>query len=116
MSTDISTDIWYRGVRMTGERRKVLIAMERYEEGLGPRAYRCLLQLMDGQHIRPADAEWLTDGKETPSIARMGQDGCELTAYGRSLADAAETGDVEAMFARTEDGHLMWTADGQSPL
>ena len=96
-----------RDVRMTPERQRVRSAMSVHDEGLGPRAYACLLQLADGRQPHSVDVEWLTDGVESPSIARMGAGGCELTAYGRLLADAANRGDVEMMFALTTLPDLM---------
>lgn len=98
---------WFVGIRSTPERERVYLHMCAEDEGLGPRAYRCLLQLADDIQPTPADVEWLTDGIERPSIARMEGDRCVLTAYGRLLARAADAGDVEMIFALTTMPELM---------
>lgn len=100
-------DRWFRGVRITPERQRVWSAMVSYDEGLGPRAYRCILQLADGRQPTPADVDWLTDGIEEPSLARRGPRGCELTAYGRLLANAADRGDATMVFALTTMPELL---------
>lgn len=98
----MNNSLWFRNVRMTPERQAVHDAMTIDDEGLGPRAYRCLLQLADGQQPSAADVDWLTDGVESISIARMGANGqCELTAHGRLLAGAADRGDAEMIIALT---------------
>ncbi len=100
----MSDESWFsaRGVEMTQNQRTVYDLMTRYEEGLGPRAYACLLQLDAGRQPNERDREWLTDGVEEPALARIAEDGrCVLTAYGRLLADAANRGDFTAMAALT---------------
>jgi hypothetical protein len=93
---------------MTPERMRVGDAMNSYDEGLTPRAYRCLLQLADGQQPTEADIIWLTDCVESSALARIGSDGrSELTAHGRLLTQAADRGDVEAKFALTTMPELL---------
>ncbi len=94
-------ELWFAETRKTPERVHVYNAMVAMDEGLGSRAYRCLLQLADGDALKPDDVEWLTDGVEPSPIARMGDRGCELTALGKLLADAANRGDVQMMLGLT---------------
>jgi hypothetical protein len=99
---DMSESGYFTNVRMTPERHAVWTQMAIDDEGLGARAYRCLLQLADGDQPSRNDVAWMTDGVESPPLAHIGLSGhCELTVFGRLCAYAADQGDAEAVMALT---------------
>ena len=100
------TDMWITNVDMTPQRLAVYEAMERYDEGLGPRAFRVLLQVGDSDpRLRPSDAADLWDDPQgLPLLAWRGIDtGYTLAPFGRQLYDAANAGDFLTVIRLTTD-------------
>lgn len=92
---------YYMGINMTPERQFVADRMNDDDEGLTPRAFRCILRLADGLPLSANDVEWLTDGIEQPALAEMVGGVCRLTQHGDALVRAANVGAVEAIYAMT---------------
>lgn len=96
---------------MTPQRRAAHEMMEMLDEGIGPRAFRTLLQIGDNDpRLRPNDAAWLSDDlyPEGPMLAEwIGiRAGYRLTAFGRRLYDAANRGDWQAIVKLTTDPNI----------
>jgi hypothetical protein len=103
---DVRIDLFYWRTRMTHVRRYVADRMISEEEGLGPRAFACLLQLADGLELRPLDAEWLADG-DVDALAEWQDGKVILTPLGATIAELADKGEVEAIYALTTMPELL---------
>lgn len=98
---------WFERVAMTPERQAVYEAMEAADEGLGPRAYRTLLLVGDGQPTALDDVLWLLADEIAPPLVEFKLDEyCRLSARGRAIYDAANRGDHVAIFGLTTLPHL----------
>ena len=105
-------DLWItNNVAMTPQRWAVYDAMDREDEGLGPRAFRTLLQVGDGDaRLNPKDAAWLYDPvyPEGPCLVEwVGiRAGYRLSAFGQRLYDAANRGDWETIARLTTNPNI----------
>jgi hypothetical protein len=100
---------WFDQTHMTHARWVCYQAMEVHDEGLGPRAYRTLLQIGDKDtRVRPDDAAWLWDDEMGPPMVEwLGvRDGYTLSAFGQKLYAAANDGDVTTIIRLTPDSYF----------
>src|SRR6187200_196018 len=102
---------WNANVNMTPPRQRVSAIMDQTDEGLGPRAFRTLLQVGDGDaRLKPADAAWLFDPvyPEGPCLVEwVGiRAGYRLSAFGQRLYDAANRGDWETIARLTTNPNI----------
>jgi hypothetical protein len=102
--TDTNTDLFFRDVVMTPARMACREAFEAYDEGLGARGMKVLLQMGDNDpRLRPNDVEWMADGVEKPELAVSDGDGWRLTDMGQRLYDLIDRGEWIEVIRLTTD-------------